>query len=352
MQINQEQAAQIQQNLLDWYTYQKRELPWRKDKDPYKIWVSEIMLQQTRVETVIPYFERFMGQFPTIQALAEAEEQQVIKAWEGLGYYSRARNLHSAVKEVVATYGGEVPNDPHQVAKLKGVGPYTTGAIMSIAFDRKWPAVDGNVFRVFSRLFHLTDDIAKPATRKKFEQIANSVIPETHPGDFNQALMELGATICKPTSPTCLICPVRENCAGFATGVQEELPIKSKAKAPKQVSVACLWITDGEHVLLAKRENAGLLAGMWSLPTLEPVSTKTMEQEITQYLQQYAIKPKNKQILGTYEHIFTHRHWKITLHRVQVTDLQLDVELFKWHPIGELDNLAMANVYRKALSFV
>lgn len=218
-------------DLLAWYDLQKRDLPWRINRDPYRVWISEIMLQQTRVDTVKPYYRNFMEKFPTIQALAEAPEEDVLKAWEGLGYYSRARNLQTAAREVKANYGGVVPDTPKEIAKLKGVGSYTAGAILSIAYEKPEPAVDGNVMRVFSRLLYMEDDIAKPATRVKFEHLVRQTIPHDRAGDFNQALMELGALICLPRTPHCLTCPVFDYCLARKEGVQKELPVKGKAKS-------------------------------------------------------------------------------------------------------------------------
>lgn len=228
---------QFQRDLIDWYEREKRDLPWRKSQDPYRVWVSEIMLQQTRVDTVIPYYQRFMEKFPTIEALANADEDDVLKAWEGLGYYSRARNLQAAVREVHESYNGVVPDNPKELGKLKGIGPYTKGAILSIAYNIPEPAVDGNVMRVLSRILSIWDDIAKPKTRKVFEEAVYYLISKENPSSFNQALMELGAMVCTPTSPSCLLCPVREHCAAFSEGVQAELPVKTKAKANKKVQM-------------------------------------------------------------------------------------------------------------------
>ncbi|WP_308638338.1 A/G-specific adenine glycosylase [Paenibacillus silvisoli] len=256
--------------LLNWYLANKRDLPWRKNRDPYRVWVSEIMLQQTRVDTVIPYYERFMEKFPTAAALAEAPEPEVLKLWEGLGYYSRARNLQAGAREVLALYSGIVPDDKDKVAALRGVGPYTTGAIMSIAFNRPEPAVDGNVMRVLSRYFCLEDDIAKPATRVGIEKLAASLIPEGSAGDFNQGLMELGALVCTPKSPGCLTCPVMMHCEGRMAGKEHVLPIKTKAKPPRpETRLAALITGSGEHagkLLVRQRPESGLLAQMWELP--------------------------------------------------------------------------------------
>lgn len=348
--VRHQRRSFIQQQLLDWYQQNKRDLPWRKDKDPYKIWVSEIMLQQTRVETVIPYYNRFIKKFPSLFHLANAEEDEVLKAWEGLGYYSRARNLHSAVKEVVEHYGGKVPSKRAEISSLKGIGPYTAGAILSIAFDQKAAAVDGNVLRVITRLFSLTDDIAKPATRKKVEKIIMDMIPDETPGDFNQALMELGATICVPSSPTCLLCPLREVCQGYAQGLQDELPIKKKAKRPKKVPVVFLWIGSGKHILLEKRDQKGLLAQMWGLPTLEHVSQENAISEVEKYLINHQIEHSSCEKIGNFEHIFSHRHWQVTLVRVWVEkkDLPSIKEPFAWFHLQDLSQIALANVYQKA----
>ena len=257
---NQVNVEQFREGLLNWFTEEQIELPWRQDQDPYKVWVSEIMLQQTKVDTVIPYFNRFVSQFPTIEALSKAEEEKVLKAWEGLGYYSRARNLHAAVKEVHEKYGGKVPNTPKEIAGLKGVGPYTAGAILSIAYGVPEPAVDGNVMRVLSRILSIWEDIAKPKTRKTFEEAVRVLISHENPSYFNQALMELGALICTPTSPSCLLCPVREHCHAFDEGTVTELPVKTKSKKQKTVQLAAVVLTDENgRTLIHKRPNTGLL---------------------------------------------------------------------------------------------
>ncbi|AZN39906.1 A/G-specific adenine glycosylase [Paenibacillus albus] len=265
-----EAARYFSRELLSWYLEIRRDLPWRQNRDPYRVWVSEIMLQQTRVDTVIPFYERFMEKFPTAAALAEAPEAEVLKSWEGLGYYSRARNLQAGAREVVSLHGGVVPDDKEAVASLRGVGPYTTGAIMSIAFNRPEPAVDGNVMRVLSRYFCLEEDIAKPATRVGIEKLAASLIPEGSAGDFNQALMELGALVCTPKSPGCLTCPVLQHCEGRMAGKEHILPIKTKAKPPRpETRLAAIITGSGEHagrILVRQRPESGLLAQMWELP--------------------------------------------------------------------------------------
>lgn len=259
--------------LLHWYRMVRRDLPWRRSRDPYHIWISEIMLQQTRVETVIPYYNRFMEMFPTVDKLAYAPEEQVLKAWEGLGYYSRARNLQTAAREVVELHGGVVPDTLEDVLGLRGVGPYTAGAILSIAYNKPEPAVDGNVMRVLSRYLELDEDIAKPATRIGIEKLAKQLIPEGAAGDFNQALMELGATICTPKSAHCLPCPVMEHCGARLAGRVDELPVKTKAKPPRPEHRAVALIEGaGENtgrVLIRQRPTEGLLARLWELPHVQ-----------------------------------------------------------------------------------
>jgi A/G-specific adenine glycosylase len=270
---NQLQKEYFSAELLQWYERSKRDLPWRRSKNPYYIWVSEIMLQQTRVDTVIPYFHRFIDKFPTIAALASAPESEVLKAWEGLGYYSRARNLQSAVREVHEQYNGIVPSDKNEISELKGVGPYTAGAILSIAYNQPEPAVDGNVMRVLSRYFALEDDIAKSSTRISIERLAQELIPAGEAGAFNQALMELGATVCTPRAPHCLTCPVQVHCAGRLAGIAESLPVKTKAKPPRpERRVVALVVGSGAHagqLLIRQRPQDGLLARMWELPHAE-----------------------------------------------------------------------------------
>lgn len=265
---NTEHKRYFSHELLDWYDRNKRDLPWRRHRDPYYIWVSEIMLQQTRVDTVIPYFQRFIERFPTIEALADAPEDEVLKCWEGLGYYSRARNLQQAARQVKEQYGGMMPSGKDEVAGLKGVGPYTAGAIRSIAFNIPAPAVDGNVMRVLSRYFLIEEDIMKVRTRTHMEELVMTLIPEGRASDFSQALMELGALVCTPKSPKCLTCPVMHHCAARFEGKEEQLPIKTKAKPPRpEYRLTAIVEGSGQHqgkILVRRRPATGLLAGMWS----------------------------------------------------------------------------------------
>lgn len=319
----------FQDDLITWFEREQRDLPWRKDQDPYKVWVSEIMLQQTKVDTVIPYFNSFIEQFPNIQSLAEAEEDRVLKAWEGLGYYSRARNLQSAVREVHESYGGIVPNSPTEISTLKGVGPYTTGAILSIAYGVPEPAVDGNVMRVLSRILMIEDDIAKPKTRKVFEEVIRDLISKENPSFFNQGLMELGAMVCTPTSPSCLLCPVREHCRAFAEGVQTKLPVKTKKKSTKQVAlVAGILRDDDGRFLIHRRPSEGLLANLWEFPNFVKVDELgTAKQQLHQLMKtEYGMNVSVDEYLCDIKHVFSHLVWNV------------NVYVGKWHGEVTPDN--------------
>jgi A/G-specific adenine glycosylase len=350
MKIIQQDIPYIQKSLLEWYDENKRDLPWRKYSNAYYTLVSEIMLQQTKVATVIPYFERFITHFPTVYELAAASDDEVVKLWEGLGYYSRARNLHAAVKEVVDVYDGQIPKEKAKVSKLKGIGPYTTGAVLSIAYNQKVPAVDGNVMRVFSRMFALEDDIAKPATRKKMEAIAEQVISEHSPGDFNQALMELGATICTPKSPQCLFCPINDVCLAYERGLEKVLPIKKKAKAAEKISIIMYAITFNGQILVVKRPASGLLANMWSLPTEDRIEEMPYLLQVEEYCDMNAYSAKISKDIYHFDHIFSHRHWKIMLIPVE---LDQNPEILPkrsiWVDQHAISDFAFPKVYLKAL---
>lgn len=341
------------QDLLDWYDSQKRDLPWRVNRDPYRIWVSEIMLQQTRVETVKPYFENFMTEFPTVEALADAPEDKVLKAWEGLGYYSRARNLQAAAKEVKAKYGGIVPDTREEILKLKGIGSYTAGAILSIAYERPEPAVDGNVMRVFSRLLYMTDDINKPAAKAKFEHVIRQVIPKGRAGDFNQALMELGAMVCTPRNPQCLTCPVFDYCLARKEGVQEELPVKGKAKPPKPVSLLTAVVSQGDRYLIAKRPEQGLLAGLWEFPMVEE-DAKLDEQEVLDaFLAKHVgIKVQNWKYAANVQHTFSHLQWNLDVYHAEYVSGELIMENTRFVDKQSLTEYAFSKAHDKIRSML
>ena len=331
---------QVRDALVTWFLKEKRDLPWRKTTDPYKIWVSEVMLQQTKVDTVIPYYERFIAKYPSLESLAMADESELLKEWEGLGYYSRARNLQAGVKEVVETYGSVVPSTRQEISKLKGVGPYTAGAVLSIAYGVPEHAVDGNVMRVLSRLLLIKEDIAKPKTKKIFEEAVMELIDEDNPSAFNQGLMELGAVVCTPTKPKCLLCPIRDYCAAFYEGKQEELPIKTSNKKTKVHKVKALVIQrDDGKILLEKRPSKGLLANMWQFPMIElPTATHKVEDVIEH---DYGIVIKKGTELLTFKHIFSHLVWEVeSFEGVLVTEKELPPNC-KWFVEEDINNQPM-----------
>lgn len=299
------------QKLLDWYADNARPLPWRDSRDPYRIWVSEVMLQQTRIEAVRPYFDRFMQAFPTIHALAEASTDRLMKLWEGLGYYSRARNLQAAAKVMVERYDGRMPASYEELLALPGIGEYTAGAIASIAFGIPVPAVDGNVLRVMARLLCCAEDVMQPAVRKKLTGMLRTMVPENAPGQFNQALMELGETLCLPRiEPRCADCPIRAHCQAYAQSCARDLPVRAKAKARRieQRTVFLLIRTQrGERqVLVHKRPNKGLLAGLWELPNKEGVYVRA---EMESYIRGLGLEAESASALQKTKHVFAHIEW-------------------------------------------
>lgn len=261
--------APLQEALLAWYDAAKRDLPWRRTRDPYAIWVSEIMLQQTRVDTVIPYFQRFLTEYPTVSALAEAPLERVLASWSGLGYYRRARMLHAGAQQVVREHGGALPAGAAHLRGIAGIGAYTAGAVASIAWDERAPVVDGNVARVLARLFVLEDDVKSSAGQKRLWSLATELVPPTRAGDWNQALMELGATVCSPRSPRCASCPLRQSCGAFEAGRQEALPRASPKAKPRAWGRVALVLADAERVLLARRKAHLVFGGLWEPPGLD-----------------------------------------------------------------------------------
>ncbi len=301
-------------HLLDWYQEHKRDMPWRGSKDPYKIWISEIMLQQTRVDQAWPFFERFMAQFPTVTDLANASQQQVLKAWEGLGYYSRARNLHYASKTIVSDYAGVLPESYDEIIKLKGIGPYTAAAITSIAFNQPNAVVDGNVIRVITRYYGIEDDVRSSKTTKQVQQLVDKLIPNDYPADFNQAMMELGATVCSPSKPDCFTCPIQPGCVASKTAKTDTIPYKSSAKKKphKHIGVGIIERED-EKVLIALRPENVMLGGLWEFPGGKQEKDETIQHTVERELQEelgvqvHAYKEYMK-----FKHVYS--HFSITLH--------------------------------------
>lgn len=296
--------------LLSWYKTAARSLPWRQTKDPYAIWVSEVMLQQTRVETVIPYYQRFLAVLPDIKALAEADEMQLHKLWEGLGYYSRARNLQRAARQIIADHGGRMPQSRETLLTLCGIGSYTAGAVASIAFGERVPAVDGNVLRVVSRLLAAEGDILSPSVRKAVETLLLGQMPDDA-GSFNQAVMDLGAGVCLPHGePKCGVCPLSGCCLAFQLEQQQAFPVKSpKAKRRIEERTVFLIRTEKDETLLRRRPEEGLLAGLWEFPNAEGQLSR---KEAAALLAERGIIPQKLQTLGQAKHIFTHLEWRMT----------------------------------------
>ena len=362
-----EKITSFRQKLLMWYDENKRDLPWRRSNNPYHIWISEIMLQQTRVDTVIPYYERFLDWFPTVKDLAIAPEERLLKAWEGLGYYSRVRNMQEAAQQIVAEFEGEFPHTYEGIFSLKGIGPYTAGAIASIAFGLPEPAVDGNVMRVLSRLFEVNLDIGIPANRKVFQTMMEMLIDPERPGDFNQALMDLGSDIEAPVNPRPEDSPVKEFSAAYLHGTMEKYPIKAPKKKPVPVYLYGLIIQDAQgQFLLEKNETSGLLAGFWHFPLIEVGEFPDDEQlslfEIAENQVSFDLSPKESfeqdyDVVVDWQsvhfpqiqHVFSHRKWQIRLLYGQVvnaTEMPKQEQVLWLHP-DEFDNYPFAKPQQK-----
>ncbi|MGF1457910.1 MAG: A/G-specific adenine glycosylase [Leptolyngbyaceae cyanobacterium] len=330
----------MQRSLLVWYGQQGRQLPWRKTRDPYAIWISEIMLQQTQVKTVLPYYKRWLQRFPTVQALAQADQQTVLKAWEGLGYYARARNLHRAAQIVVTTYHGEFPQDFDAVVALPGIGRTTAGGILSAAFNQATPILDGNVKRVLARLVALPQPPRKALPQ--LWSLSSALLPVDNPRDFNQALMDLGATVCTRHRPACLVCPWRSPCKAYNQNVQLEIPM-TEARVPlphKLIGVAVVWNEQGQ-ILIDRRPQQGLLGGLWEFPGGKIEPDETVEDCIRRELQEeLAIEVAVGDRLITIDHTYT--HFKVTLNvfhcrHVGGDPQPIECDEIRWVEVDELE---------------
>ncbi len=312
---SEQKKADFQRALLNWYAENKKPLPWRETRSPYAIWISEIMSQQTQVETVMPYYARFMAAFPNLTDLAVADDAELLKLWEGLGYYSRARNLKLAAQQIMTDFSGTFPNDLADILSLKGIGPYTAAAIASISFGLAEPAIDGNLLRVTSRLFELEADISKPSSRKVFDEILRDLISHESPGNFNQALMDLGSKVCTPKVAKCEICPLQDYCAAYEHGTSLNFPVKSKKLKQKDLYYAAFALQNslGEYYL-EKRAATGLLANMWIFPM--NVLSKTEFDELLSdgFVKKMPDLPEKilrTEFVGEFTHVFSHQKWHI-----------------------------------------
>lgn len=315
-----DRLQEIERPLLEWYRENKRLLPWRVHKDPYEIWISEIMCQQTRVEVVKTYFTRFIDTLPTIGALAECPEERLMKLWEGLGYYNRARNMQKAARQVMELYQGKLPADPEALKGLCGIGDYTAGAIAAIAYGIPVPAVDGNVLRVISRVMERWEDIKKQSVRRRIEQEIQAVMPKECPGDYDQALMELGALVCLPGAQAkCGQCPLESFCLAAAHGTAGQLPVRARPRPRKIEERTVLVIQDGDRVAIRKRAAKGLLAGLYELPNEEG---RLKEQEVLDLVRRMEFEPLRIRPLGEAKHIFSHVEWRMVGYQVRVQQLE------------------------------
>ena len=358
----------FRQKLLAWYDENKRDLPWRRSKNPYHIWVSEIMLQQTRVDTVIPYYERFLDWFPTVESLANAPEERLLKAWEGLGYYSRVRNMQTAAQQIMSEFEGKFPSTYEGISSLKGIGPYTAGAISSIAFNLPQPAVDGNVMRVLARLFEVNHDIGNPSNRKIFQAMMEVLIDPDRPGDFNQALMDLGSDIEAPVNPRPEESPVKEFSAAYQHGTMDRYPIKAPKKKPIPIYLKALVVQNSQgQFLLEKNESEKLLAGFWHFPLIEVDEFSDQTQDLDlfsqvaepilelgpspqeSFEQDYDLEVDWQDLrFEEVKHIFSHRKWHIQIiaGRVAETQEYADREAL-WLSPEEFSNYPLAKPQQK-----
>lgn len=341
--------------LLAWWDAGHADLPWRRSRDPYKVWVAEIMLQQTQIATVIPYYERWLERFPTVADLARADLGEVLKMWEGLGYYSRARNLHTAAQMVVENFGGKVPDNVADLLKLKGIGRYTAGAIASIAFDVPAPILDGNVIRVLSRLVDLPDDVTKTATKKRLWGLAGEVVDSSRPGDFNQSLMELGQQVCLKARPKCHECPLGDMCLAKTRGTQLERPVRPPRKKTPHYDVAAgiIWRNENEF-LIAQRPTDGLLGGLWEFPGGKQDPGETLPQTLRREIdEELGIDIAVGEHEVSIKHAYT--HFRITLHAYHAQHVagepqHLGVADHAWVTLADLDRYAFAKTDQQIIA--
>jgi A/G-specific adenine glycosylase len=352
-----ENVPALNDALIAWFEAHKADLPWRRTKDPYAVWLSEIMLQQTQVATVIPYYERFLARFPTVGALAAASLDEVLKLWEGLGYYSRARNLHRAAQMVVDTFGGIFPSGAGELLRLPGVGRYTAGAIASIAFGQDVPLLDGNVIRILTRLFDIADDVNQPATQTALWDLAGQLLPRGRAGAWNESLMEFGRRICTPKSPACDACPITDHCVARRLGVQNERPVKRpRARTPHYDVTAAVTRRDDGRILIAQRPPEGMLGGLWEFPggKREPGETlaECLRREIHEEL---GLEIAVGDPIGTVQHAYS--HFRITLYAFECRPVggepqAIECADWAWVTLDELEQYAFPVTDQKIIAML
>ena len=321
----------IQKELIEWFKNNKRDLPFRKDKDPYSIWVSEIMAQQTRIETMLSYYERWMKDYPTIEALANAPIEKVLKSWEGLGYYNRARKLHEGANQVVKEFGGKLPQTLEELQSIQGIGPYTAGAIGSIAFQLRAPAVDGNVLRVTTRLLEIDEDISKQKTVRKVYDLVYEWMEESNPSDFTEGLMELGALICTSQNPKCDQCPLTQKCLAFQNKTQNQYPKKSKTKKNPIYTYKTLLIIKDDKILLSRDDRDGLMKDFYRLPQYESFDISGYE------------------FLKKTKHVYSHKTWVMDVYKYIDGQLPND-EYLVWKDLNELNEIPLIGAHLKIIT--
>ena len=348
--------ARARAALLPWYRVHQRDLPWRRTRDPYAIWISEAMLQQTRVETVIPYYQRFLERFPDVGTLARASVADIYAAWAGLGYYSRARNVHRAARAIVERFGGQLPSTREELLELPGVGRYTAGAVASIAFDRPVPVLDGNVERVLARYLGVRKDVRSASVAAALWGAAADLVVGPEPGTLNQALMELGATLCRPRAPFCSGCPLRKDCSACRQGDADSLPKKAERTKPRGMRAVAALVRRGPRVLAIRRPPGGLLGGLWELPGGALKQGETPVAGLRRAIrEQTGLELGDVEAAGSVEHRFTHRHLRLELFRCAQSCGRLrlrEPEAYRWITPPAFRRLAQGALTRKAFAHV
>ena len=348
--------SELQDALLDWFLEHRRELPWRtEDRRPYTIWVSEVMLQQTRVDTVIPYYEKFMERFPSVYDLAEADEEDVLNLWEGLGFYARARNMHESAQMIVQEHDGVVPDSVEELQNLPGIGPSTAAAIMSFAHQKQVPYLDGNVYRVISRFTGYTQNTETPEGKRYIRSVVDESMPPEQPGVFNESLIEFGAKVCTPSNPSCEACPLSPGCVAYRKGIQEELPYRGERREVPTRTRTGVFVTCGEEILLTRRPSEGLLGGMWEIPALWNEDDESLMQSACRTASWSTGSMQDVQQLDrTVTHKYSHFHLKMPLFKVQVNERVTGEDLWTsgWYKPQNLDEIPLHRAAQKALDVI